>query len=174
MGRVQQLAREGKPLPPGAAVDEDGQPTTDPHRARWLLFFGQHKGYGLALVNELLAAYTGSGIPSVRGKPREGPPGEKHTPHFFFQCIHPEALNCGQFPAGRDQTANVKAVLEDIRGHGNDRVLFPGQLEAQAAARTAQYGGLLFTRAEIEAFNDIARDCGQPVWEPSRFSTVSF
>lgn len=174
MGRVQQLAREGKPLPPGAAVDADGNPTSDPARARWLLFFGQHKGYGLALVNELLAAYTGSGIPSLRGKPKEGPPGEKHTPHFFFQCLRPEALDCGNFPAGRDQTANVKAVLEDIRGHGNDRVMFPGQLEAEAAARTAQYGGLLFTRAEIEAFNEIARDCGQPPWDPDRFATVNF
>jgi len=32
MGRVQQLAREGKQLPPNAAVDENGQPTTDRRR----------------------------------------------------------------------------------------------------------------------------------------------
>src|SRR6188768_192219 len=46
MGRVQQLRRENKPLPAGAAVDEEGNPTTDPHKARWLLPFGAHKGYG--------------------------------------------------------------------------------------------------------------------------------
>ena len=28
MGRVQQFAREGQPLPPDAAVDADGKPTT--------------------------------------------------------------------------------------------------------------------------------------------------
>jgi LDH2 family malate/lactate/ureidoglycolate dehydrogenase len=34
MGRVQQFKREGKPLPPDAAVDAAGQPTTDPHSSR--------------------------------------------------------------------------------------------------------------------------------------------
>src|SRR5882757_6350364 len=33
MGRVQQLKREGKPLPPNSAVDKDGNPTTDPEKA---------------------------------------------------------------------------------------------------------------------------------------------
>ena len=37
MGRVQQLKREGKPLPPLAAVDKDGNPTTDPNEAVSLL-----------------------------------------------------------------------------------------------------------------------------------------
>ena len=32
MGRVQQFVREGKPLPAGWAVDEDGKPTTDPNK----------------------------------------------------------------------------------------------------------------------------------------------
>src|SRR5437588_3800484 len=44
MGRVQQLAREGKQLPPNAAVDEAGAPTTDPAKAKYLLPFGAHKG----------------------------------------------------------------------------------------------------------------------------------
>ena len=173
MGRVQQLAREGKPLPAGAAVDAAGAPTTDPARAKWLLFFGQHKGYGLALVNELLAGFTGSGVPDLRGKWNEGPANEKHTPHFFFQCIKPEAIDCGNFPAGRNQQSNVKAVLDDIRGHGNDQVMLPGQLEANAAALTAQHGGLLFTAAEIEAFSEIARECGAELWNPAALKTVT-
>ena len=59
MGRVQQFKREGKHCPPDAAVDEDGHPTTDPNKAAALLPFGAHKGYGLALINELLAALIG-------------------------------------------------------------------------------------------------------------------
>ncbi len=173
MGRVQQLAREGKPLPPGAAVDAEGNPTTDPKAAKWLLFFGQHKGYGLALVNELLAAFTGSGIPSLRGKWNEGPADEKRTPHFFFQCIKAEAVDCGSFPAGRDQKANVKAVIQDVLGHGNDRVMLPGQLEAKAAELTRKHGGLLFTRAEMEAFREMATECGEKPWETGKLKTVS-
>ena len=59
MGRVQQFKRENKPLPEGAAVDANGVPTTDPNRAVSLLPFGAHKGYGLMLINELVAALIG-------------------------------------------------------------------------------------------------------------------
>ena len=173
MGRVQQLAREGKTLPPGAAVDAEGNPTTDPHKAKWLLFFGGHKGYGLALVNELLAAFTGSGVPYLRGKPGEGPKGEKHTPHFYFQCTRADALDCGNFPMGRNQRTNVKAVIEDILGHGNEKAMLPGQIEAQATAQTAKHGGLLFTKAEVEAFNEIAGACGEKPWALAQFKSVT-
>jgi len=49
----------------------------------------------------------------------------------------------------------------------------PGQLEANAAALTAQHGGLLFTAAEIEAFNEIARECGAELWKPATLKTVT-
>src|SRR5947207_484746 len=54
MGRVQQFAREGKPLPPDSAVDEQGNKTTDPAKVKALLPFGAHKGYGLSLIDELM------------------------------------------------------------------------------------------------------------------------
>jgi L-2-hydroxycarboxylate dehydrogenase (NAD+) len=38
--------------------------------------------------------------------------------------------------------------------------MLPGQLEAEAAARSEQAGGLLFSRAEVEALNEIAREAG--------------
>ena len=58
MGRVQQLKREGKQLPPMAAVDTDGNPTQDPSEVAALLPFGAHKGYGLSLINELFRSLT--------------------------------------------------------------------------------------------------------------------
>lgn len=44
MGRVQQFKREGKPLPPDAAVDKDGKVTTDPNQVTSFIPFGAHKG----------------------------------------------------------------------------------------------------------------------------------
>jgi LDH2 family malate/lactate/ureidoglycolate dehydrogenase len=160
MGRVQQLKREGKALPPGAAVDEAGQPTTDPAKAVALLPFGAHKGYGLSLMNELVGALIGGSLPTVRS--RWADDDEKHTPCFFFQVIHPEAMSGGQFARGRSQGANVKAVLGDILGHGNESCIVPGQIEAEAAAKSRKHGGLLFSKAEIEALNEIAAECGHP------------
>ena len=54
----------------------------------------------------------------------------------------------------------MKAVLADILGHGNEQCMLPGQIEAQAAARSDAAGGLLFSRAEVEALNEIAVEAG--------------
>lgn len=160
MGRVQQFRREGRPLPPLAAVDKDGNPTTDPAAAVSLLPFGAHKGYGLALIDELVAAFIGGSLPTLRS--RWADDGEKHTPSFFFQVVHPEALSAGAFAKGRTQIGNVKAVIADVLGPGNEQVLLPGQPEAEWAARSAAAGGLLFTAAELSALNEIAAGCGLP------------
>ena len=74
-------------------------------------------------------------------------------------------MDAGLFADGRTKTENVKAVMDDILGHGNDAALWPGQIEAKAADLSRQAGGLLFTAAEIESFAEIAEECGHPVWD---------
>ena len=180
MGRVQQFKREGKQLPPDSAVDKDGNPTQDPEQVHALLPFGRHKGYGLSLINELVAAFIGGSLPTLRSRPdaaakreRESATGdltggapasrkEKTTPNFFFQVIHPDALSAGAFAAGRSQSRNVEAVLQDILGHGNRDAgtILPGQLEHEAAQATEKAGGLLFTEAEIAEFKHLADEVG--------------
>lgn len=171
MGRVQQFAREGKQLPAGAAVDKNGKPTTDPAEVAALTTFGAHKGYGLSLINELVGAYIGGSLPTLRSRWQKQPE-EKHTPAFYFQVIHPEALSGGDFALGRDQAANVQAVLADVLGHGNESCILPGQIEADAAKRSDAAGGLLFSKAEIDAFNDIAHECGEPAWRLDAFTVA--
>lgn len=172
MGRVQQLAREGKALPPDAAIDVDGAMTTDPLKAKFLLPFGAHKGYGLSLINELMAGFIGGSLPTLRNR-WDQQPEEKHTCCFFFQVIHPEALSSGAFSLGRNQQSNVQAVIRDVLGHGNDKSMLPGQIEADFARKTAAAGGLLFTAAEITAFNEIATEIGRAPWNPASFKTFS-
>ena len=170
MGRVQQLKREGKPLPPNAAVDKEGKPTTDPDKAVSLLPFGDHKGYGLSLINEIVGGFIGGSLPTLRN--RAAVPGEKQTCAFFFQVIHPEAIASGVYAKGRSQAENVKAVLADILGHGNEQCMLPGQLEAEAAARSEKAGGLLFSQAEVEALNEIAHEACLPTLDLSTLTTA--
>ncbi|CAI8360824.1 MAG: putative oxidoreductase YjmC [Opitutia bacterium UBA7350] len=158
MGRVQQFLREGSELPKGSAVDAKGNLTADPAKVEALIPFGEHKGYGLSLINEIVAGFIGGSLPTLRS--REIPPGEKRTPTFYFKVIHPDALNSGIFAQNRNQAANVKAVIQDILGHGNENCLLPGQLEAGWAKKCHDAGGLLFSDAEIEALNLIATECG--------------
>jgi L-2-hydroxycarboxylate dehydrogenase (NAD+) len=159
MGRVQQFKREGKQLPPGAAVDKDGQETTDPNLVNALLPFGAHKGYGLSLINEIVGGFIGGSLPTLRNRWGVGDADEKRTANFYFEVIHPEAIGV-DFAKGRTQAENVKAVIDDILGHGNEGCLLPGQIEARAAAESEKHDGLLFTAAEIDEFKHIAEEAG--------------
>ena len=172
MGRVQQLKREGLPLPPLAAVDKNGEPTVDPHQVSSLLPFGGHKGYGLSLIDEIVGAFVGGSLPTLRSR-WDRDPSEKHACTFFFQAIHPDAVSGRAFAKGRSQAANVAAVIADILGHGNEKCMLPGQPEAAWAKRCAEAGGLLFTEAELVAFNEIAQEAGSPRWAlPAHRSVV--
>ena len=167
MGRVQALKREGKSLPPGAAVDHDGQPTTDPNQVSALLPFGGHKGYGMCLLNEIFGGLIGGSIPTLRGRKLETAT-EKNTAVFYFQIIHPDALSGENFAHGRSQKENLKAVIDDVLGHGNDGAILPGQIESGFRRRSDTAGGLLFTDAEVAEFNQIAADLGEPTWDISK------
>ena len=65
--------RDKRPLPAGIAVDLDGRPTTDPFKTvdeahhSHLLTFGGYKGFGLALMIELLCN-AGLGTPIGKSK----------------------------------------------------------------------------------------------------------
>jgi L-2-hydroxycarboxylate dehydrogenase (NAD+) len=135
-----------------------------------LIPFGDHKGYGLSLINELVAGFIGGSLPTIRS--RAPVAGEKQGCAFFFQVIHPEAMSGGAFAKGRSQAENVKAVLADILGHGNEQCMLPGQLEAQAARRSEQAGGLLFSTAEVAALNEIAHEAGVPPLDPAALPTA--
>ena len=115
------------------------------------------------MINEIVGALIGGSLPTFRS--REIPEGEKRTPNFYFQVIHPDAMNAGASAKGRNQAENIKAVIADILGHGNEGCMLPGQIEAEAAAKTAEAGGLLFTEAEIGEFNQFSEECGLPTWE---------
>jgi len=159
MGRVEQLKREGGELPPNSAIDVEGKMTTDPHQVAALLPFGAHKGYGLCLLNELFGAVIGSSLPTLRGRSDLAKSeNEKSTSAFYFQVIHPDALSGQNFSKDRSQAENIAAVLKDVLGHGNEKCMLPGTIEANAAKRCEKAGGLLFSEAEIEEFAHLATE----------------
>lgn len=173
MGRVEQFKRENMQLPANAAVDSEGKVTQDPYKTVALLPFGAHKGYGLSLVNELVAGLIGGSLPTLRSRWIEGVDEEKRSPCFYFQTIHPEAISSGAFAENRTQSENVRAVIEDILGHGNEVCVLPGQQEAESARLSEESGGLLFSEAEVDAFNDLAEACGRPSWDIGSLKKVS-
>jgi len=66
MGKVRVAKNKGEQVREGALIDSQGQPTTDPNTMYTppfgaVLPFGEHKGYGMALMAELLAGVMSGG-----------------------------------------------------------------------------------------------------------------
>jgi ureidoglycolate dehydrogenase (NAD+) len=161
MGKVEQYKREQKKLEAPFGVDENGNPTDDPFAVKALLPFGRHKGYGLGLLNELYGAAIGGSLPTLRGRAEQAEgSGEKTTSAFYFQVIHPDAINGGDFSNGRTQAENITAVVKDVLGHGNENCMLPGTIEANNAKLSVEANGLLFTEAEVKGFIELAEECG--------------
>jgi len=72
-GEIQLHLRAGEPLPEGWAIDERGEPTTDPATALAgaQLPFGGHKGAAIALMVELLAGALIGDLFSAESKARD-------------------------------------------------------------------------------------------------------
>ena len=110
------------------------------------------------LINEIIAGFIGASKPTLRSNHLND--GDKHTPNFYFQVIHPDAISSENFAFGRTQQENIQVILEDILGGENRDCILPGQMEAEFAKRSGGAGGLLFSEKEIEEFK-IAVECNQ-------------
>src|SRR5215211_8410984 len=71
-GKTRVAHNKGERLLPGQMLDDTGQPTTDPkygvvNPLGALLTFGQHKGFGLSLVCELLGGALAGGL-AIQGQ----------------------------------------------------------------------------------------------------------
>ncbi|MEE3649825.1 MULTISPECIES: malate/lactate/ureidoglycolate dehydrogenase [unclassified Brenneria] len=119
---------EGKRLPPGCIVDNQGNPTVDP---RWLmeqplgalLPFGQHKGSGLSLICSLLgAALTG-------GKTERTVKGEKKQ---IINSMLSILIDPNRLGGADSYQQEIPALLAWVRQSRDDgELLLPGDVEKQ-------------------------------------------
>ena len=92
-GKTRVAYNKGETVAPGYLLDDQGQPTTDPRYSvvppfGALLTFGGHKGYGLALMCELLGGALASGMTQ-----RTGDVSKKRILNGMFSVLlNPNAL----------------------------------------------------------------------------------
>ena len=118
-----------------------------------------------------MGAMSGGSLPTLRGIPKDIPE-EKFSCNFFFQVIHPEAFDAGNFAGNRNQGDNLQAVLDDVLKEGNENCLLPGQMEAQFAKKSEINQGLLFSNKELEEFANLAQDT-DVAFDPEQFPAAS-
>ena len=117
---------ENEPLDEGVAVDADGSPTTDPHRARAGVPLGGpiygYKGYGLAFMIDLLCGAMNA---MTYGRHINAMYEELDRPRKIGHLMI--ALDPQRFAGGATLEATVDAVVKDLKTQGD--ILFPGEPE---------------------------------------------
>ena len=149
---------EGHELDPGLAVDERGEPTTDPEKARAAIPLGGptygYKGYGLACAIDLLCgAMNGMTF---------GP----HINSMYEELEQPRkighlmiALDPGRFAGADAFEATADAVVRDLRTHGE--ILFPGEPEL-IEEKKRRVDGVPIDDEALKDMNEWSRKLGVP------------
>lgn len=139
MGRIRIAAANGTSVPEGWGYDHKGRPTTDPNAILHdglLAAIGEHKGYGLSVIVELLAgALTGSrfGLDADNHAHPEGGVG-----HLVI-AIAPDFMR--ETEAFHD---DVEKLVDQIKAsppaEGSPGIFLPGEIEAGKAAEAERLG----------------------------------
>jgi ureidoglycolate dehydrogenase (NAD+) len=138
VNRIFNARDEGREIPPGWGVDEQGQSTTDPGEVFAAVPLGGYKGYALAVLVEVLSGVlSGSGVGHGIGRLYEDAR-PQDVGHFHL------AIDAGRL-AGRERAAEqLGRLLADLKqippAPGYDEVLVPGEPEARARAERERDG----------------------------------
>jgi len=130
-GWVRLAAERGDRLPPGWALDPEGNPTQDPHQALAgsLLPVGGYKGYGLAFMVDVLTGVASGGAFGKLVSGRRG--GPFAATHAFF------AVDVGQLRDLAGFWGDLERLVEMVKNSalapGFREVLLPGEREARRA-----------------------------------------
>jgi ureidoglycolate dehydrogenase (NAD+) len=138
-GKVLHAREQNSPIPADWGVDEAGKPTTDPHAVKALLPFGGHKGYGIALVVDVL---TGILLGGGFGPHITAMYGDYNKPRKLastMMAIDPETFV--GLAAFREQMDDMIDELHNqLPAPGFDSVLVPGEPEWQSERRNRLHG----------------------------------
>ena len=143
-GKIEVAARAAKPLPEGVAIDSQGEPLTDPNqiladlgKATAALLplggagetLGGYKGYGLAVMVEILSASLSQGMfmKDLLGFEADGSPRPFMLGHFFM------AIDIEHFiplEASKQITGQIMRALQNAQKEpGRDRIYVAGEKE---------------------------------------------
>jgi len=159
-GKVDLAARMGQKIPLGWATDREGRPTEDPVEALSGLMqpLGGYKGYGLALMVEILcAALTGAAFGPHLVDPASQ--SEQNVGHFFA------AIDVERFMPLEQFKARMKQLVDEIHAcppaEGVERIYVPGEIELETALRR-QREGIPLTAEQVAELAQMGEELSVP------------
>jgi LDH2 family malate/lactate/ureidoglycolate dehydrogenase len=159
--KIRLAIRVGSPLLPGWVTDKDGTPIMEEkpvfnrdeyHQAPLggTREQGSHKGYGFALMAEVLATVMSGALPTMLA------PGSGSKNHFAAYDIA-AFTDVEQFKDTMD--AMLKTLRTAVPAPGQERVLYPGLSEAEELQHRRAHG-IPLHREVLEWFAEFTRELG--------------
>jgi LDH2 family malate/lactate/ureidoglycolate dehydrogenase len=162
-GRLELAAANGERVPEGLVRDLDGNPTTDPAVGLkgTIVPIGEHKGYGLTLMIEVLAGllsgapYFGVGRAQVADHMKD-----KGIGHFFMVIDPSRFMPLPEFKAAVSRMA--VGVKQSPRSPGVEEIFVPGEPEARRRQERLE-GGIPMATSTMSRLRELAAECGLEV-----------
>lgn len=164
--KVFQARADGREIPDTWIVDQDGVPTSDPSRypeEGAMQPMAAHKGYGLAILVDLLTGVLNGGATSMSGEigswviELDKPNAVCHT---FL------AIDAAQFLQQDDLAGRTETMAAQLRclpkARGAQRIYTPGEIEWDRYAKAEQEGLLLPEDLE-QSLRGLSEDVGIPL-----------
>lgn len=136
--KITRARMAGQPIPEGWIYDYDGNPTTDYNKPYAFAPMAGHKGYGLSLMVECLAAVlSGGGILSQQqlwSKPEA-------IANFSHCCIAIDVKQLMDTDLFMQRMSHlIDEITDSPRAEGTDRIYLPGDIEWERFDRTQRDG----------------------------------
>ncbi|KAA9151048.1 Ldh family oxidoreductase [Amycolatopsis acidicola] len=160
LGRIAVLKASGRPLPEGAALTKDGQPTTDAAEAAVPLPVGGAKGAGMSLLFEMLAGGLTMN-PIVSAYHGGTPEGRRHRQNAVLM-----AIDIAAFTPVEDFRRTVDETIDSIKSlppaDPAQELLVPGERGARTLDERLT-GGIPLPQKLLGTLRTLAADRGVTV-----------
>ena len=166
-GKIRQSQERGEAIPLGWALDPAGVPTTNPLEALkgFVQPIGNHKGYGLALMVDILAGVLSGGAVGTEVKSMFQQTSEAQRVSHFFIAIDPSRILGIDAYYERMETL-CRLMTSTPPFDAASPVMIPGEIEARTYAER-HLGGIPMRPKELAALQALA--AGQTPNEVARY-----
>jgi LDH2 family malate/lactate/ureidoglycolate dehydrogenase len=159
LNALRKLSASGEPVPPGLVLDVHGQPTTnaDEGLAGMLLPIGGHRGFGLAIMWEILTGGLSGGMLLGEIGEMENV-GQRIGNSLFLLAIDPAAfMPLGEFLSRVDRIVDEMHRAEPATG--SEPVRVPGERAARSAA-ASERDGVVFPERHVKMLRALGAELG--------------
>lgn len=162
--RLAQYREGGVQTPPGLVADVQGRETCDPQRAEMLLPIGDYKGFGWAMMVDILCGLL-TGMPTGKdiSKMFVDPMSQKRLIGQFYGAISIDAFT--DLKVFSLRLSEMARSIRNLAPRCDPGPLVPGDPEKIARKQRLQQG-IPVKQVDLERFHDLACKFGLPALHP--------